>query len=159
MTRGRLHWVNLAGVGLLAVLAAWQWNVQRVLESERGRLERQRREQASQLRQQATQLTTQTADLEYFRQHSAESAANTRTQEVQRGRLERELEMTRAERDGVQASLARWESAVQERDARLEQAVLQLRSLVEERDRLAHRVNELTEALNARTLPDTPLRK
>ncbi len=154
----RLPWVNLAGVALLTGLCALQWMQQRRLELDRARLEGLRTKQEVQLEELTRQGVTRQADLEFFRLGVAEASLRSRTQELQIGTLERDMDLLRAERDGSKSSLSNWVSAVQERDARLKQAATQLHRVVGERDALATRLNELAvrqnglvEEMNTRT--------
>ncbi len=153
-----LSWINLGGVAVLAGLCVVQWSVNRRIELDRLALEKVRVEHEGRLAEQTRRLAGQTADLESFRRHVIEANAAVRTNEARFNALERELDALRGERDHLRTSMTNWMIAVRERDEHLGRAAGELKRVVEERDAMVARVNELggrhnklVEELNQRT--------
>lgn len=143
-----LERVNLVGVIALAGLCAFQWRVNREVNSEVIRLQKAQHEQSAKIAEQAKTIAGQDADLETFRGRLM--AAKSKEMEL-RGKLAESERMNRqlaGEGEQLKSSLANWVAAVNDRDNQLERATADLKSLVESRDVAIEKYNALAKTHN-----------
>jgi chromosome segregation ATPase len=117
-----LQFMNLAGVLLLVVICAAQWQRDRKLNLDLIQHEKLRLAQEQKVAEQERNIRGLTADLESFKQQFTRThaeLAETRNQLQEAERLSRHVT---SERDQLQSSLTNWSRAVEERDSRIKEA-------------------------------------
>ena len=154
----RLHYLNLAGVLLLAGICVLQWRINRELNLRTNVLEKERIDQGLRIEEQAKQIKGQAADLDTFREHVQRLAADLKSAESNLSASRVEAAQLTAQNDQLKESLESWRKAVEERDEQLARASEQLQQLGTERNEvvqkfnnLAQKHNEVVDDLNART--------
>lgn len=153
-----LHYVNLIGVLLLAVLCGVQWKANRELNLRTNEIEKIRIEQIQRIEEQAKQIKGQAADLDSFREHLRIATTQLKSAESNLLVARQDLALLTTERDQLKESIVGWTKAVAERDEKLSQISKQVEKLAADRNdavvkfnELAKKHNDVVDALNART--------
>lgn len=153
-----LQYFNLLGVVAMAVLCVWQWRINRELNLQANRLDKDRQEQRARLDEQENKLKGQLADLEAFREHVKQAGMSLKSAESNLVVARHETMQLSSERDQLRESITNWAQAVTERDARLKQLAEQVQTVATERNdaiakfnRVADQQNSVVNDLNQRT--------
>lgn len=138
-----LNWLNLAGVGLLALLCLAQWktnlSLHQAVRQHTAALQRQTELQHQEREKFATQdRATENLRQELIRWRDLSQASAQRLASA-----EQELRRLQSERQRDQTNLQAWTAAVAARDERLQQNQRSLQSLLQERDDAVRQFNEL----------------
>ena len=143
-----LHWFNLIGVLVLVGVCVFQWRLNRQLNFEVNRLERQRFDQASQMEQAEAVSSGQASDLESLRVYLGRLTGELKQARDQLTEAERNLRQLEAEREQLKTSVTNWTAAVSTRNERLEEAAHQIKALAEARDNALDKFNDLAKRHN-----------
>ena len=153
-----LHYFNLFGVAVLAVVCVMQWRINRELNLRTVQLEKEGLADRARIEDQDRQLKGHAADLDSFREHVQRARTELQTAESNLVMSRRELERASSEREGLKQSIASWSKAVAERDEQIKHASDLLQKLGTERNEvvgkfndLAKKHNRVVEVLNERT--------
>jgi chromosome segregation ATPase len=153
-----LHYTNLFGVLALSVVCILQWRINRDLNLQAGRLEKERINQQIRLEEQDKQIKAHAADLDSFREHVQKASLELKAAESNLIVARQHSAQLTAERDQLNESIEQWTRAVAQRDEQLTRASEQLQKLATERNEivtkfngLASKHNEVVEQLNHRT--------
>lgn len=144
-----LQYANLAGVLLLAALAAAQWSANRKLNLEVNALSKQRLAQEQKIEEQQKALKGSAADLDSFREQFQAAAKRAKETELKLAQTEESVHQLKMERDGLNESANRWKEAVALRDERLKEAADKLQALAADRNEAVLKFNELAGKFNA----------
>lgn len=145
----RLKYVNLFGVLALAVLCVAQWQRDRRLNLEIGRLDRVRLQQATTIDEQASQLKGLHEDLDQLKA-SLSNEQSLRTEAEQKvASTESTNQLLVAERDQLKASITNWANAVALRDERMKEANARIEQLAADLNASIQKYNDLVTNRNA----------
>jgi chromosome segregation ATPase len=147
--KGRLKYLNLLGVLALAVLCIAQWQRDRHLNLELGRLDQLRLQQAAKIDEQAgllkgldedlSQLKTSLTNEQSLRSQVEEKAVST----------ENANQQLALERDQLKVAITNWANAVALRDERMKEANAQIEQLAADLNASIRKYNELATNRNA----------
>lgn len=143
-----LERLNLIGVIALAILCAFQWRVNRDVNTELNRLQKARQEQSAKAAEQEKTIAGQGADLEMFRAQLASARTGEKELRTRLAEAERASRQSEAEAEQLKSSLTNWVAAATQRDKQLERAAADLKSLAEARDDAIDKYNELARKHN-----------
>lgn len=125
----KLQWLNLAGVLVLAILCAWQWQRDRRLNLDLNRLEKFRLTQEQKLIEQERNARGLTDDLARFKEQFTQTRAELAETEKKLRTAEQISSQLTTERDQLRESIITWSKAVAERDAKIKEANVRITEL------------------------------
>ncbi|HUB23890.1 MAG TPA: hypothetical protein VL992_00575 [Tepidisphaeraceae bacterium] len=150
-----VQWLNLLGVLALVVLCSQQWQVNRRLNLDNISLESLRIQQQTEIAEQSARIKADAADLDELRSKVMIDEAAIREAMLKITQLEQSLlvsETSRkqlaAERDALKSALAKWQTAVAQRDAALKDADQKLVKLLDDRNAAVLKFNDLATKYN-----------
>ena len=150
-----VQWLNLLGVLALVVLCSQQWQVNRRLNLDNISLESLRIQQQTEIAEQSARIKADAADLDELRSKVMIDEAAIREAMLKITQLEQSLlvsETSRkqlaAERDALKSALAKWQTAVAQRDAALKDADQRLVKLLDDRNAAVLKFNDLATKYN-----------
>jgi chromosome segregation ATPase len=144
-----LSFVNLAGVLVLALLCALQWQANRRLQHLAIELKNETAERARELNLKDQAVQAAKMDLDQFRQQLADTSTRLNDALTRAEASERELAELREQLEQHRITLTNWADAVQQRDQRLVELREQLQQIVTQRDDAIARFNDLAVKHNA----------
>jgi TolA-binding protein len=121
MTRW-FNWLNLLGVGVLAVLCCQQWSANQRLSDSVAELHRTVQTQTAHIAEQDQQLKNAAADLDDLRQRLDISESARHADESKLTTLQSDRDRFAAQLGQTKKSLAAWTAACAARDAAIQQA-------------------------------------
>lgn len=139
-----LRWINLGGVGVLALLCGIQWQRERTVNLEWNESEKARLRLVETLERRETELAAKGADLDEFRERLrvALEALNDQSQKLRTAETAVDRLEAQTERLGV--SLTNWMDAVARRDDELTNAHERLTAVMKDRNEVVVRFNALS---------------
>ncbi len=140
---GRLKYVNLFGVMALATLCVVQWQRDRRLNLEIGRLDQVRLQQASKIDEQAKLLKGLNEDLGQLKTSLANEQSLRSQAEQKVLSYESTNEQLILERDQFKAAITNWANAVALRDERMKEANARIEQLAADLNASIRKYNEL----------------
>jgi chromosome segregation ATPase len=146
---GRLKYMNLFGVLALAALCVAQWQRDRRLNLEVGRLDQVRLQQGAKIDEQAGLLKGLNEDLGQLKtslgiEQSLRSQAEQKVVSTENANLQLGLE-----RDQLKAAITNWANAVALRDERMKEANTRIEQLAADLNTSIRKYNELVTNRNA----------
>ena len=120
--KGTLPYLNLAGVVILALFCAVQWNINRKLNLGLNAAEKVRLEQGKKLAEQEKAAQGASADLDAFRAQVQKLSIALKEAEQKAAVSERQLSQLQSSQEQTKANLAKWTEAVAARDEQLKNA-------------------------------------
>jgi chromosome segregation ATPase len=146
---GRLKYMNLFGVLALAALCIAQWQRDRRLNLEVGRLDQMRLQQGAKIDEQAGLLKGLNEDLGQLKtslgiEQSLRSQAEQKVVSTENANLQLGLE-----RDQLKAAITNWANAVALRDERMKEANTRIEQLAADLNTSIRKYNELVTNRNA----------
>jgi len=146
---GRLKYLNLFGVLALATLCVAQWQRDRRLNLEIGRLDQVRLQQAAKIDEQANTLKGVNEDLGQLKTSLANEQSLRSQAEQKVLSSESTNEHLTLERDQLKAAITNWANAVALRDARMKEANARIEQLAADLNASIRKYNELVTNHNA----------
>ena len=140
---GQLKYVNLFGVLALATLCVSQWQRDRHLNLEIGRLEQVRQQQASKIDEQTNVLRGLNEDLGQLKTSLANEQSLRSQAEQKVLSSESTNEQLILERDQLKAAITNWANAVALRDERMKEANAKIEQLAADLNASIRKYNEL----------------
>ena len=141
-----LQYANLIGVAALAVLCAFQWNVNRRVNLEASALEKTRLELNAKLAEHDKTIKGQAQDLDTFREQISLATTSLEETETKLAKAGREVAQLETEREQLKASVTNWAAAVTARDERIKEANERIQQLGTDLNASIRKFNELAEA-------------
>ena len=146
---GRLKYMNLFGALALAALCIAQWQRDRRLNLEVGRLDQVRLQQGAKIDEQAGLLKGLNEDLGQLKtslgiEQSLRSQAEQKVVSTENANLQLGLE-----RDQLKAAITNWANAVALRDERMKEAITRIEQLAADLNASIRKYNELITNRNA----------
>jgi chromosome segregation ATPase len=146
---GGLKYLNLIGVLALAALCIAQWQRDRRLNLELGRLDQIRVQQAAKIDEQASLLSGLNEDLIQFKT-SLINEQSLRSQVEQKvASTESANQQLTLERDQLRAAITNWANAVASRDEHMKEANTRIEQLAADLNASIRKYNELATNRNA----------
>ena len=145
----RLNYLNLVGILALAALCVAQWQRDRRLNLDLGRLDQMRLQQAAKIDEQAGQLKGLNEDLSQLKTSLA-SEQSLRSQVEQKvASAENANQQLTLERDQLKAAITNWANAVAVRDERMKEANARIEQLAADLNASIRKYNDLATNRNA----------
>ena len=146
---GQLKYVNLFGVLALATLCIAQWQQDRRLNLEIGRLDQVRLQQAAKIDEQTNVLKGLNEDLDQLKTSLANEQSLRSQAEQKVLSSESTNEQLILERDQLKAAITNWANAVALRDERMKEANARIEQLAADLNASIRKYNELVTNHNA----------
>jgi chromosome segregation ATPase len=153
-----LTWLNLAGVGALALLCVFQWRTNRALNLDVNALEKTNQLQAVKISGQQKNIQGLSADLENFRTQLTRAQSELRDTSAKLSTCERDNAQLTTERDQLKDNIEKWTAAVHLRDQRIAEANDRIREVghrlkegADKFNQLATRYNEIVKQMDELT--------
>jgi chromosome segregation ATPase len=140
---GRLKYLNLFGVLALAALCIAQWQRDRRLNLELGRLDQVRLQQAAKIDEQAGLLKGLNEDLRQLKTSLANEQSLRSQSEQKMASTESTNQQLVLERNQLKAAITNWANAVMVRDERMKEANARIEQLATELNASIRKYNEL----------------
>jgi chromosome segregation ATPase len=144
----RLQYLNLAGVVALAAVCAVQWQRDRRLNLEIGRLEKTRLAHEQKIAEQEKIARGQADDLVHFKEQLKLAQTDLTGTRQKLLAAEKENGQLLGERDQLKESVVAWSKAVDERDERLKEGNERILELAERLNASVRKFNELASHYN-----------
>jgi chromosome segregation ATPase len=145
----RLNYLNLVGVLALAVLCIAQWQRDRRLNLDLGRLDQMRLQQAAKIDEQAGLLKGLNEDLSQLKTSLANEQSLRSQVEQKVASTENVNQQLTLERDQLKAAITNWASAVAVRDERMKEANARIEQLAADLNTSIRKYNDLATNRNA----------
>ncbi|HWN94916.1 MAG TPA: hypothetical protein VNT99_07775 [Methylomirabilota bacterium] len=145
----RLGWINLVGVLALAVLCVVQWQLDRRLNLEVNRLEKERIAQQEKMAEQEKAASGLSTDLARFKEQFKEAHTDANEARKTIRTMEQQHEQLARERDQLKTSVTNWAAAVTARDESLRDLNERLREASTRLNDSVLKFNELATNYNA----------
>jgi chromosome segregation ATPase len=147
--KGRLKYLNLLGVLALAVLCIAQWQRDRHLNLELGRLDQLRLQQAAKIDEQAGLLKGLDEDLNQLKTSLTNEQSLRSQVEEKAVSTENANQQLALERDQLKVAITNWANAVALRDERMKEANTRIEQLAADLNASIRKYNELATNRNA----------
>ncbi len=145
----RLNYLNLVGVLALAALCIAQWQRDRRLNLDLGRLDQMRLQQAAKIDEQAGLLKGLNEDLSQLKISLAKEQSLRSQVEQKVASTENVNQQLTLERDQLKAAITNWTNAVAVRDERMKEANARIKQLAADLNTSIRKYNELATNRNA----------
>ena len=144
-----LHYFNLFGVLVLALLCLVQWNTNRQLNLEVNSLSKAQFDLAAKLAEEEQTARGLTADLAQFKEQFTRAEKDLGDTQRKLSLADHETHQLIVEREHLKTSITNWAAAVTTRDERLSEANTQLRRLSDDLNFSVRKFNDLATNHNA----------
>ncbi len=146
---GQLKYWNLFGVLALSALCIAQWQRDRQLNLELGRLDQMRLQQAAKIDEQASQLKGLNEDLGQLKTSLVNEQSLRSEVEQKVASAENTNQQLTLERDQLKAAITNWANAVAVRDERMKDANARIEQLAADLNTSIRKYNDLVTNRNA----------